>query len=130
MHWPEPTLGQPMAESLASDRGPVLITVEYRIEPARAPQFLAVLRRFSHERLRDGAYQWGVYEDMARASRYVEHFLVPSWLEHQRQHQRVSRADAELQQRVREFHLGDEGPLVQHFLAPQTQLDPPTEDPR
>lgn len=125
MHWPEPALTPAMAASLEHDRGPVLITVDYRIDPQRTAAFLAALRGFSQERLRDGAYQWGVYEDVAETGRFVESFLVPSWLEHERQHHRVSRDDAALQGRVREFHLGAEPPKVDHFVAPAASLGRP-----
>lgn len=118
MHWPEPAMTTAMAASLAQDRGPVLITVQYRIDTRHTPAFLAALRSFSQERLRDGAYQWGVFEDVAESGRFVESFLVPSWLEHERQHHRVSRDDEALQASVREFHLGDVPPMVQHFVAP------------
>jgi MFS family permease len=118
-HWPEPALTPAMAASLEHDRGPVLITVDYRVDPQRTAAFLAALRGFSQERLRDGAYQWGVYEDVAESGRFVEIFLVPSWLEHERQHHRVSHNDAALQERVRDFHLGGDAPRVQHFIAPQ-----------
>ncbi|MCH5625818.1 MFS transporter, partial [Salmonella enterica] len=57
-HWPEPLV----SESVAHDRGPVLIQVEYRIRQADRPAFLEAMQRLSQERLRDGAYSWGVAE--------------------------------------------------------------------
>ena len=130
MHWPEPALSASMAASLTQDRGPVLITIEYRVDPRRRSEFLAALAGFAPERLRDGAYQWGIYEDVTDCGRFLESFLVPSWLEHERQHHRVSRDDAALQARLREFHVGDGAPKVQHFVAPTTTESapqPPTE---
>lgn len=122
MHWPEPALSPAMAAALSSplapDRGPVLITIEYRIDPQRRGEFLAALAKFAPERLRDGAERWGIYEDVAESGRFLESFLVPSWREHERQHHRVSQADAALQARLREFHLGAAAPKVQHFVAP------------
>jgi len=118
LHWPEPALSPAMAASLVQDRGPVMITVEYQVAPERTAEFLAAISAFAPERLRDGAYAWGIYEDAAQSGRFLESFLVPSWLEHQRQHHRVSNADADLQARVRTFHLGAESPRVQHFVAP------------
>jgi hypothetical protein len=47
----------------------------------------------------------------------LEWFLVESWQEHLRQHQRVSHADAELQQTVLQYHQGEEAPLVSHHIA-------------
>ncbi|MET0528978.1 MAG: MFS transporter [Microvirga sp.] len=117
LHWPEPALAEPAAY----DRGPVMITVTYRILQPDRPAFLAVLGRLSEERRRDGAYAWGVSEDAIDPERVVEWFFVESWAEHLRQHRRVSIADASIQSEVRRFHQGPVGPTVQHLLA----LEPP-----
>jgi hypothetical protein len=120
MHWPEPAVSSGVLAEGEADRGPVLVTVEYLVAPEQTSDFLAALREFKAERLRDGAFQWGIFEDTARPGRYLEHFLVASWLEHQRQHRRVSKADAELQAKAGRFHRGDSPPKVEHFIAPRT----------
>ncbi|MGQ9366738.1 MFS transporter [Azospirillum sp. ST 5-10] len=112
-HWPEPALAAPVP----NDRGPVLISVEYRVAAADRAAFLAVLRRLAHERRRDGAYAWGVAEDAAHPERVLEWFFVESWAEHRRQHRRVSHADADVQTQALAFHRGPEPPAVAHFLA-------------
>ena len=111
-HWPEPLLADPVEH----DRGPVLVTVEYRVRRTDRDAFLRSLHPISAERRRDGAYAWGVSEDAADPERIVEWFMVESWAEHMRQHRRVSKADADVQAEVRRFHAGDT-PKVQHFLA-------------
>lgn len=113
MHWPEPALAEPVAH----DRGPVMVTVTYRIRRTDRPAFLAALDRLSEERRRDGAYAWGVSEDAADPERVVEWFFVESWAEHLRQHRRVSKVDAGIQAEARRFHQGPEDPVAQHFLA-------------
>lgn len=118
MHWPEPAISAGISGSLNVDRGPVLITVEYMVEQADTKLFLDAIHEFREERLRDGALEWGVYEDMDRQGRFIEHFLVGSWQEHLRQHLRVSRADAELQAIVVKYHKGEESPRVEHLIAP------------
>ena len=112
-HWPEPLSAEPVAH----DRGPVLVHVEYRVRRQDRPEFLAAMKRLSHERLRDGAYAWGVVEHTGDAERVVEWFFVESWAEHLRQHRRVSHADAELQNDVLRFHMGPDQPEVHHFLS-------------
>ncbi|OMQ33064.1 MFS transporter [Ensifer sp. 1H6] len=112
-HWPEPLTASP----IDNDRGPVLITIEYRVDPADRQGFTSALYRLSSERRRDGAYGWGVTEDTADPEIMVEWFFVESWAEHLRQHRRVSKADADLQQEVRKFHRGDATPLVRHLLT-------------
>ena len=114
MHWPEPVLSD---EHSPGERGPVMVTVEYVIEPAQREGFLAALHAFACERLRDGAMQWDVFEDAAQPGRFVEMFLLPSWDDHLRQHARVSHADAELQRGVQKFHLGPLAPKVEHWVG-------------
>jgi len=47
----------------------------------------------------------------------VESFLVESWAEHLRQHERVTLADREIEERVLRFHRGKNEPRVTHYLA-------------
>ncbi|WP_426505460.1 MFS transporter [Serratia proteamaculans] len=112
-HWPEPLLNTPVE----NDRGPVMIQVEYRVRLEDRPQFLRTLQRLSRVRRRDGAYAWGLTEHTADPQCVMEWFMVESWAEHLRQHQRVSHADADLQQEALQFHIGPEKPLVHHFLS-------------
>jgi predicted MFS family arabinose efflux permease len=112
MHWPEPII----SETIEQDRGPVLVTVEYLIRPEDRAPFLEALTNLGGERRRDGAFDWWVFEDVAKPGRYVETFMLDSWIEHMRQHARVSNTDRELQERVRGFHI--EGvPQVTHLVA-------------
>lgn len=126
LHWPEPALAEPVAH----DRGPVMVTVTYRIQRPDRAAFLAALDRLSEERRRDGAYAWGVSEDAAAPERIVEWFFVESWAEHLRQHRRVSKTDADIQAEARRFHQGPDGPVVEHFLAlePRRAGGPVTEE--
>jgi len=113
-HWAEPVVSiQP-----AQDRGPVLIQIEYRVEPARLAEFVSALRGFRAERYRDGAVRWDVWEDVAEPDRVIESFVVESWVEHQRQHARVTHADQLDQQTLHTFHVGDQPPIVRHLLRP------------
>ena len=116
MSWPEPV----MAESLhaAPDRGPVLVTIRYRIGEGDTEGFLAAMHEVSGERYRDGAHYWGVYQDAAEPGAWIEWFFLPSWAEHLRQHERTTKHDQDIHARARAFHGGVEPPTVSHFLAP------------
>jgi len=98
------------------EEGPVLVTIEYRIAPSRALEFVRVMARLGRSRRRSGATRWGVFHD-ADPSRYLEPFIVDSWVEHLRQHERASVAEKELQERVRSFHVGEVAPVVSHYIA-------------
>jgi MFS family permease len=111
MHWPTPVLSR----HVESDAGPVMVTIEYRINEADRAAFLRALDLLSHERGRDGAYAWGLFEDVAEPGKFLETFLVESWLEHLRQHKRVTNADRVLQQQV--HRLLKVPPTTTHLVA-------------
>ncbi len=113
MHWPEPVL----ARAVPDDVGPVMVTVEYRVAPAEREAFLAGVTRLAHGRKRDGAYDWGIFEDTAHPGKLLETFLLDSWLEHLRQHQRVTNADRVIEEHLRK--LLQEAPRVTHYVAAQ-----------
>ena len=111
--WPAPIV----AHDLEPERGPVLVTVEYRIAPERAREFAETMRGVRRIRLRDGAMQWGLFVDSADPSLHTEIFLVKSWVEHLRQHERVTIADRDVEEQARAFHLGPDRPVVRHLIA-------------
>ena len=116
-HWPEPAI----FDTVENDRGPVTIIITYRIDKADRAGFLAVMDLLGAARRQSGAMTWNVSEDAAEPGLIVETFVVPSWAEHLRQHKRVSRADALMQEAVHRFHRGEEKPDVVHLLALDTR---------
>src|SRR5215213_2337256 len=98
------------------DDGPVLITVEYEVEPEQAERFVVAMQELSRIRRRDGAYRWGLYADLERLGSYLETFLVDSWSEHLRQHGRLTVADLEVTRLTSSFHRGEGSPVVRHML--------------
>jgi len=64
------------------ERGPVLVTVEYRVPAVRAADFRATVGPLRAARLREGAIRWDLFQDVEDAERLVEVFLVESWLDH------------------------------------------------
>ena len=79
------------------DDGPVLITVEYQIDPEDAERFVPAMEELGRIRRRDGALPLGpVRGPRAARACYLETFVVDSWSEHLRQHERLTVADLEL----------------------------------
>jgi MFS family permease len=113
-HWPQPVV----VEDVAGDRGPVLVTIEYRIALDRREPFLRLMRALGRSRRRDGAVQWGVVEDTTEPGTYLEYFLDGSWVEHLRQHERVTEDERALQEQILAL-LADhqQRPLVRHFVG-------------
>jgi len=100
-HWRMPVI--PDGLELALDSGPVLVTIEYVVNREHASDFLKCMHRYERVRRRDGASRWGVYRDTEHPDVYVETFIVHSWAEHLRQHERITRADRALEERVNSY---------------------------
>ncbi|MFP2931058.1 MFS transporter [Pyxidicoccus sp. 3LG] len=112
-HWSHPKV----AGDIDHERGPVMVTVEYLIDPTARGEFLNHLHELGSTRRRDGAVQWGVVEDAAQPGRYLEYFIVDSWLEHLRQHERVTNEEKRLQEAIRALHRDAQPPVVRHFVT-------------
>jgi hypothetical protein len=98
LHWPAPIV----THTIDADRGPVLVMVDYRLAAGqRRDAFLSAMYRLAHERRRDGAYAWSIFED--------------TWLEHLRQHERVTHADRVLQEQI--HGLLEHAPAVRHLVG-------------
>ena len=106
-----------VAIDVEPDDGPVMVTVEYQIDPAEAAAFAAVMRETRRARLRQGALSWGLFKDTSAPGRYIEYFVDESWLEHHRRLERISATDASLRDRRAAFHKGAEPPRVSRFVA-------------
>jgi quinol monooxygenase YgiN len=113
MHWPAPIA----TGDVELERGPVLVTIEYVIDPERAAAFLKEMQALRAIRQRDGAFYWQVFQDAAERARFVECFMAESWVEHLRQHERVTKADRDVQQRVNAYHVGAQPPRASHLVA-------------
>lgn len=113
MHWRTPVF----VHRVEDDEGPILLTVEFRIDPKDRAPFLAVMHEIGLERKRDGAYAWGVFEDAQVSGRIVETFLVQSMLELRHLRTRVTVADRMIEDQARAFLK--ETPKVTYLIAPK-----------
>jgi hypothetical protein len=113
-----PAGGAPMPQVQPQpDEGPVMVTVEYQIDPARAADFAEVMKESRRARLRQGVLSWGLFRDPLQAGRYIEYYLDESWLEHLRRQERFTAADIGLRERRLAFHLGAEAPKVVRYIG-------------
>jgi MFS family permease len=113
VNWPAPNI----AKDLAPHDGPVVVTIEYTIDPAGVRDFRRVMRRVRRIRRRDGAISWGLLANVEHVNHYTETFVVESWLEHLRQQERVTVSDRAVLERARAFHAGAHAPRVTHYVV-------------
>ena len=117
LHWPAPVV----VGTIPDDRGPVMVTIDYRIDPARAEAFAEVLERMGHIRRRDGALFWEHFADTADPGRHVEVFIAENWLDHLRQHERITRADRALEEELSSYQVNDKAPVVTHLVSARSR---------
>ncbi len=97
--------------------GPVMVNIEYLVDPGEARAFEAAMRDVRRMRLRNGCVAWGLFQDVRDPGRYVEYFIDATWLEHLRRRERVTVEEADFNRVARAYHRGEAPPRVQHFLA-------------
>ena len=115
---PAQTGVQPQAAfDIGPDEGPVMVTLEYQIDPAQAAEFAAVMARTRRARLRQGALSWGLFRDTAVPGRYIEYFVDENWVEHQRRLERFTAFDAELRAQRLSFQQGQAPPVLRRYVA-------------
>lgn len=107
----------PPAVEVGPDEGPVMVTVEYLIDPAQAEAFATVMRDTRAARLRQGALSWGLFRDAAQPGRYVEYFVDETWVEHLRRLERFTAGDTALRARRLALHQGPEPPQVRRYVG-------------
>jgi len=111
-HWRMPAVIEGVDADI--EKGPVLVTIEYAVIPERTTEFVDSMHEFGRMQRRDGAYQWAIFRDTEVADRYLEIFLVNSWAEHLRQHERQTQADRVLEGRIHSYLSGE--PTVRHLI--------------
>jgi MFS family permease len=117
-HTPTHPFPEPVpAREMAPDAGPVMVTLEYQIDPARGGEFQSIMAESRGARLRNGAVSWGLFEDVQQPGRYVEYFACDTWADYLRQFDRFTAMDQQLQAMRYEFHLGTEPPRISRFIA-------------
>lgn len=116
-HWRMPAIVPNVVPGL--EDGPVLVTVEYRVDEEHASAFLLAMRNYERVRRRDGASRWDLYRDLEQAGVYLETFIVVSWAEHLRQHERLTRGDRDLEQLIASHARGE--PIVRHLIQAESR---------
>ncbi|MGO9751786.1 MAG: MFS transporter [Solirubrobacteraceae bacterium] len=110
--WPDPQL-----VAATTTGGPVLVTVEYRPRPELEGELVQALYAGRYARRRTGAVSWRVWRDATDPGRVLEQFVVGSWEEHLRQHERVSRRDQQRLDEIRTMTDPSKPTIVTHWLA-------------
>jgi MFS family permease len=111
--WKEPEVAIPIER----ERGPVLVMVEYCIDPARAVEFVSTMRDSRRVWLQNGVLAWELFHDTSDPGCYIEYFVDESWIEYLRRNDRVTASHIALREKKRSFHIGDVPPKISRYIA-------------
>jgi MFS family permease len=105
-----------VALALTLRSGPVVIEVDYRVEPAKARQFYDAMLHLQRARRRNGAFDWSLARDIADPARWTERYHCPTWGDYLRLRDRFTHADRLLQAAADAFHQPSDTPRVRRQL--------------
>src|SRR2546430_17395028 len=102
--------------SLSARSGPIVVEIEYRVDPRQARLFYAVMQRVQLSRQRNGAYGWSIARDIANPELWTERYHCPTQPDYLRQRHRATQSERALHQRAIDFHLGPDPVRVRRML--------------
>ena len=102
--------------SLTPRSGPIVVEIEYRVYPAKARLFYAVMQHVQLSRQRNGAYGWSIARDIADPELWTERYHCPTWHDYLRQRSRSTASERALHLRANEFHIGPEPIRIRRML--------------
>lgn len=101
---------------LTARSGPIVIEIEYRVDPKQARLFYALMQQVQNSRQRNGAYGWSIARDIADPELWTERYHCPTWLDYLRQRNRPTDTERALHARAQEFHIGPEPVRIRRML--------------
>jgi MFS family permease len=93
-----------VALAITARSGPIVVEIDYEVDPAEARQFYDVMLRLQRARLRNGAFQWSLARDLANPALWTERYHLPTWLDYLRLRSRFTHADRALQEAADAFN--------------------------
>jgi MFS family permease len=108
----EPEVAMPL--TLRS--GPVVVEVEYDVEPDNAREFYDVMMKLQRGRKRIGGFDWSISRDIANPCLWIERYHCPTWGDYLRTRDRYTPAEFDLQEQADSFNRSGHGHRVRRML--------------
>ena len=106
------------------DAGPVMVSIDYEVDPDSEVDFFAAMEAMRRSRLRSGATHWDLFRVGECPNLFVEQFRVPTWREHQHQHDgRLTTEDQTIEDVAFSHVVG--APRTRHLLPPKPSAPTP-----
>jgi hypothetical protein len=104
------------ALGLTMRSGPVVIEVEYDVDPERARDFYAVMLELSRVRKRIGGFNWSLARDINNPATWIERYHCPTWGDYLRMRDRYTQIEFDVQAEADSFNRSGEGRRVRRQL--------------
>lgn len=101
---------------LTARSGPIIIEIEYCVDPDDARSFYDVMQQVQLGRQRNGAYGWSLARDIASPEIWTERYHCPTWLDYLRQRTRATEFERMIERQAASFHRGGHPQRVRRKL--------------
>jgi MFS family permease len=92
-----------VALALTLKSGPVVIEMDYEVDPAHARPFYDAMQTLQRMRKRNGAFDWSLARDIGDPAMWTERYLCPTWGDYLRLRSRFTHSDRALQDAANSF---------------------------
>lgn len=106
-----------VALGLTMRSGPIVVEVEYDVDPDRAREFYSAMMQVEKVRKRIGGFDWSIARDIANPAIWTERYMCPTWGDYLRMRSRYTQADLDAQQLADAFNRTIGGRNVHRRLA-------------
>jgi hypothetical protein len=112
-----PSINEPeVALAITMRSGPVVIEIEYPIDPDDARAFYTAMLEIQRARLRNGGFNWSISRDLADPTLWTERYHFPTWADYLRMRDRFTLSDQNAQRSVDAFIIKGERKLIRRRL--------------
>ncbi|MCK9541415.1 MAG: MFS transporter [Novosphingobium sp.] len=105
-----------VALSLSGRSGPIVVEIDYHVDPSEARAFYRAMQDLQQMRHRNGAYDWSIARNIADPWTWTERFHCPTWHDYLRLRDRNTSEEMEIIEAARAFHRGEGLPPVRRML--------------
>lgn len=111
-NWPEPFLKLEVAPS----EGPVLVLIDYNVLQENIVAFTEAMKVLKYLRMRDGASQAGLFQDVSNPQVITEFLILESWSDYLQQKERFTKEDEATETAVLQWHTGANTPVIRQYI--------------
>jgi MFS family permease len=96
--------------------GPVLITIDFQVDEARAHELDGSISELRLIHLRNGAYSWQLFEDPARPNHFRVEIMMPSWSQYLLHNERITKAEKQMIDRALDLDVDENPPDIRTYI--------------